>query len=387
MKRLTLGILTFFMALVALAVPRVYFVNIYPGTDIYELEGHSAIRIADTHSDIVVSWGEFDFNSPNFVYRFVKGETDYCCSAFMWEPFVEYYRRSGRRVVAHHIAMDSLQAARLGSLIAENLLPDNRVYRYNYVKDNCATRPLRLIERALGDSIILPPTRFDSAACEVTYRNIMRHYHHNYPWYQFGIDLALGSGIDYALNPRQQSFAPVVLDSQLAAATVAGVPIVLDTQVVVDVAPDNAVQGPTPWYLTPLCVGWLLFALTVWICVRDMRRGRLCRIYHSAFYTLMGLAGLLLTFLIFVSVHEATSPNYLYLWLNPLCLIVPLIIWLKKCKIYVFTYQIVNFALLIGMMSAWYLLPQSANPAFLPLIMADMCLSITYLTLYKKKLI
>lgn len=97
--------------------------------------------------------------------------------------------------------------------------------------------------------------------------------------------------------------------------------------------------------------------------------------------------GLLLTFLIFVSIHEATSPNYLYLWLNPLCLIVPLFIWLKKCKIYVFTYQIVNFALLIGMALLWYRLPQSANAAFLPLILADICLSITYLALYKKKLI
>ncbi|MGM9872600.1 MAG: DUF4105 domain-containing protein [Muribaculaceae bacterium] len=387
MKRLLVKILTFCVAFVALGESQVYFVNIYPGNEIYELEGHSAIRIADTHSDIVVSWGEFDFNSPNFVYRFVKGETDYCCAAFIWKPFEEYYRLSGRRVVVHRIDMDSLQTARLQQLIGENLLPANRVYRYNYVKDNCATRPLRLIERALGDTIILPPTRFDSVASEVTFRNIMRHYHRNYPWYQFGIDLALGSGVDYAIEPRQQAFAPVVLDSQLAGATAAGKPLVLDTQVVVDYPADNAVQGPTPWYLTPLCVCWLIFALTLWICIRDMRRGALCRVYHCIFYSISGLMGLLLTFLIFVSIHEATSPNYLYLWLNPLCMIVPLFIWLKKCKIYVFTYQIVNFALLIGMALLWYRLPQSANAAFLPLILADICLSITYLALYKKKLI
>ena len=43
--------------------------------------------------------------------------------------------------------------------------------------------------------------------------------------------------------------------------------------------------------------------------------------FDTIYFNIAGLAGLLLTFLIFVSVHYATSPNWLYLWLNPLCFI------------------------------------------------------------------
>lgn len=31
--------------------------------------------------DLAVNYGIFDFDSPNFIYRFVKGETDYMVAA------------------------------------------------------------------------------------------------------------------------------------------------------------------------------------------------------------------------------------------------------------------------------------------------------------------
>lgn len=365
----------------------VWLVNVYPGSDIYELEGHSALRISDTAGgDYAVSWGQFDFNSPNFVYRFVKGETDYAVAAFPWEYFEDSYRRSGRRMVAHRINIDSVHQQRLVDLIAENLQPENRVYRYNYVKDNCATRPLRMLELALGDSIILPPTAFDAQSSQpVTFRNIMRHYHSNYPWYQFGIDLALGSGIDCPLTPREQAFAPSVLDTQMSKATVGGRPLTSMQEVLVDVAPDNALQPPTPWYLTPLAVCWAVFAAIFGVCVADLRRGRVSLWLQSAYFAVMGLAGCIIAFLIFVSVHEATSPNWLFAWLNPLCLFPAIFIWLKSCRIAVISYHFLNFAVILILCLSWPWLGQSANPAFLPLVLADMLLSFTYIRLNYKR--
>jgi hypothetical protein len=98
-------------------------------------------------------------------------------------------------------------------------------------------------------------------------------------------------------------------------------------------------------------------------------------------FAAFGLTGLLLTFLIFVSTHEATSPNYLYAWLNPLCFIPAIFIWLKKGKMLVYYYQIANFAVLLLLMLAWYFLPQSANPAFLPLILAGFLRSASYINI------
>ena len=394
MKRILTLLLPLLCALAATAYPwslpqrsdtAVWFVNIYPGSEIFELEGHSAIVVQiPGRPAVAYNYGVFDFDSPNFVGRFVKGETDYMTVEWPYDPFMADYYQSGRRAVAHELALDSASRADLLRTLKWQILPENRTYRYNYVKDNCATRPLATIERALGDSIHLAPAPFEANSCPVmTFRNIMRHYHRNYPWYQFGIDLALGSGIDYPLSRREASFAPVELDGMLDNATVGGRKLTLGRVAVIDVPADAAVDGPTPWYASPLAVCWAVFALALFLTVRDQRHRQVTRWFDAVYFGIMGLTGCLLTFLIFVSVHEATSPNYLYLWLNPLCLLPTIFIWLKKCKKALFYYQIVNFVVLLLLIVAWPFLPQSGNAAFLPLILADMLRAANYIYLNK----
>lgn len=363
----------------------VYFLNIYPGAEIYELEGHSAIIVDIPGQPRVYNFGVFDFDQPNFVYRFVKGETDYRAVRQPLEPFLAYYAHCGRRAVAHKLNFDSSRTARLIDLLEENVKPENAVYRYNYVKDNCATRPLRAVELAAADSIRLAPAPFEAQSLAVpTFRNIMRRYHSNYPWYQFGIDLALGSGIDYPLSRREISFAPVELDAMLAHAVVGGRPLVAESIPIIDLDPEAAIEGPTPWYLTPLFVCGLAFGLILWVTVSDVRRKRITRWVDAVYFAILGIAGCLLTFLIFVSVHEATSPNWLYAWLNPLCLLVPVLIWIKLARNVLICYQMLNFAVLIALLAAWPFIPQSANPAFLPLVLADMMLSARYIYICRK---
>lgn len=364
----------------------IYFVNIYPGSAIYELEGHSAIIVdVKGRMPIAYNFGVFDFNSPNFIYRFVKGETDYkaveCPAMSFLAPYVDH----GRRAMAHELNFTPEQKARLVDLLKENVKPENAVYRYNYVKDNCATRPLRAVEFAAGDSLRLAPAPFEAnSSIPVTFRNIMRHYHKNYPWYQFGIDIALGSGIDYLLSRREMTFAPAELDKMLVNAEVGGRKLVSHSFAMIDFPEDNAVDDATPWYLSPLAVCWLFFALALALTVYDIRRRRVSRWFDAICFGLLGLAGCVLTYLIFISVHEATSPNYLYLWLNPLCLLVPCLIFVKRTSIVLNCFQIVNFAVLLALLAVWPFLPQSANPAFLPLVGAEILRAASYIYITRK---
>ncbi|WP_302986116.1 DUF4105 domain-containing protein, partial [uncultured Muribaculum sp.] len=39
-----------------------------PGNQVYELEGHTALRIKRGDNDLAVNYGIFDFDSPNFIY-------------------------------------------------------------------------------------------------------------------------------------------------------------------------------------------------------------------------------------------------------------------------------------------------------------------------------
>jgi len=378
--RLLLILLSAILALGSRAADslRVSFVNFYPGAEVYELEGHSALRISTPDSDIAVTYGVFSFDQPNFIYRFVKGETDYSVAAVPWRYFVQHYLDHDRRVVEHHIRLDSTQQQKLMQLLDTNLLPQNRVYRYNYVKDNCATRPLRILEQAIGDSICLP-----APDAPVSYRDVMRRYHRNYPWYQFGIDLSLGPGIDYEINARELAFAPVVLDSLLLQATAGSLPLLTGTTVLNEGS--DATLPPTPWPLHPLTVCWAIFAIGITVTVADLHRHRVSRWLDALLFGVLGIEGLVLTFLIFVSVHEATSPNYLYAWLNPVALIVPALIWLKKCRRLVTLYFFVNFVVVLCFAVTWPFSPQQYNPAFLPLVLLDIARSASYLYITKYK--
>ena len=168
MTKIKLLILTFLLPVMAIAAPadsisaqaaddtyKVSLLTCRAGANIYELEGHSALRFVkpSTGEDIVVNWGLFDFDAPNFVYRFVKGETDYSVGVAPTGYFLRAYDRQGRSVVEQDLNLTPEQIAELQRLVSENLLPENRVYRYNYVLDNCSTRPLRIVEKAMGDTL------------------------------------------------------------------------------------------------------------------------------------------------------------------------------------------------------------------------------------------
>lgn len=386
-SKLRLSVILLFLTVTAITAAAVRqdtvvsFVNFYPGSDIYELEGHSALRIDMPAGDFAISYGTYNFDQPNFVYRFVKGETDYWVTAVPWQYMDNSYRNAGRRIVEHRIAMTPQQKQRLLELVNDNLRPENRTYRYNYVKDNCATRPLQILQLAMGDSIILGNAPDEIDGCE-TFRDIMRHYNANYPWYQFGIDLALGSGIDYKLNEREKAFAPVVLDRQLPGATVGGMPLVESTTVTNDVPADAAVAPPTSPFFSPLTLSVIILVITIMISVRDIRRHRLSRWLDTTLFSIFGLAGCVISFLVFISVHEATSPNILLLWLNPLCFLPAFLIWINRCKVIIFSYQIVNFVALMVLLALSIADVQTLNVAFYPLILADALRAVTYIYLY-----
>ncbi|MEG1999019.1 MAG: DUF4105 domain-containing protein, partial [Bacteroidales bacterium] len=71
-----------------------------PGQRIYELYGHMGIRvkIPVRSFDVVYHYGVFSFNTPNFAYRFVKGETDYSIGVAPYYDFVSMYAMRGSNV-------------------------------------------------------------------------------------------------------------------------------------------------------------------------------------------------------------------------------------------------------------------------------------------------
>ncbi len=354
-----------------------------PGSEVYELCGHEALRVRGIYNgqqiDTAWNYGVFDFNAPNFIYRFVKGETDYMLAGYPFEYFMPEYIDTGRKVIEQDLNLTDEQALRLYEMLLEEGKPENRTYRYNYVRDNCATRIVDRIDSVAGAPVVYP----DNIKYG-TFRNEMRSYHKAYPWYQFGIDLALGSGIDIPIGGKEEMFVPIEMAAKADEARFAdGRPLVKASRVL-NQGVANASLPPTPWYLTPLTLSWLLFSITFAISLWMWIRGRLARWIYSLWFGLTGLAGCIVTFLVFISVHEATSPNVLILWLNPLQLLIAFTIWSRKLRGVSYAVSYYNIVVLISLFCVWPFQLQSANAAFFPLMGITLMLAVTFATIAPK---
>ena len=358
-------------------------ITYYPGEQIYELYGHSGLRVVlPDGRGILYNYGIFDFGAPNFVYRFVKGETDYKVKGYSDVYMLHGY--SGRKVVEQVLNLSQEQALKTYEYLVENALPWNATYRYNYVLDNCSTRPRDIIEMATDGTLEYPAMRDTT-----TFRKMMHRYNENYAWSRFGIDIALGEGLDYTLDYRKQMFVPMVLMEACAGATImqAGerVPLVKCTNILNEGSDTGSVLPPTPWWATPISVFVALFFVMALFTWRDIKRGKVTRWVDSLLYGFLAIYGLLLFFLIFISTHEATSPNWHGLWLNPFYLLPTVLIWIKSAKKLLYCYHFVNFALLIALMVMWYWIPQKTDVAVFPLILCSVMRSINYILIFRKK--
>lgn len=367
---------------------QVSWLTVDPGLEVYELEGHTALRMRSGDHDIVLNWGVFDFNTPGFVWRFALGQTDYMVQAVPTRPFVDFYSQQGRTIVEQPLNLTPEQSRVFYNIVDSLLSPGKSVYRYNYVLDNCATRPLHYIERSCGSQISLAGGA--ESLTEATFRSEMSRYHRDYPWYQFGIDLALGSLIDRPVTQRQHGYAPVNMQHIIDRASVtdasghtlklAGDPVVLNPGIT------RPTPDPTPWWATPTAAGWVLFALILIISIRDFVRRRPTRPVDTLLFGVMSLIGCVLLFLVVFSTHYATSPNWNLLWLNPLALIAAVGTWLPRARRVLNIYFALNIIALIALTIIYITGVQMANAAFAPLIGCSALRSALYLALWQKRI-
>jgi len=71
----------------------VYLLTCGAGTETYSIYGHSALRIvyAEKKQDLVYNWGVFDFETPNFAWKFAKGRLDYMLAVEKIQSFLQVY--------------------------------------------------------------------------------------------------------------------------------------------------------------------------------------------------------------------------------------------------------------------------------------------------------
>lgn len=344
-----------------------YLLTCEPGKAIYELFGHTAIWIEDVTNgtDAVFNYGLFDFDTPHFVWRFTLGKTDYILGATRMRSFLREYSERGSEVFAQQINLTPQEASRLYSLLIENSRPQNRVYRYNFLYNNCATMALDKIEQSIDGTV-----SYNSPDASLTFRKLLTEHTAIRPWSEFAIDLIIGADGDLPIEYRQEAFAPLRLKGLAADAVItdtAGVkrPLVLPAFRLVN--PDHRVDFGNPLF-TPLQVMWIAFMLVLLITLLGWYMNRAFWLTDAILSGIQGIAGIVIALMFFFSEHPTLDSNWLVICFNPLPLIF-LPLFIRRCRQgKVSVYNICECVVCTAFLLFSPAIPQQIEPAVMILI-------------------
>lgn len=354
-----------------------------PGTEIYALFGHTALRYEDTArgEDWVFNYGMFSFNTPHFIYRFVKGETDYELGVTPYSYFEGSYAMRGSSVYQQTLNLTMAEKQKLRRLLEENYQPENRVYRYNFFYDNCTTRARDIIEECIEGKVVYPDGKEG-----LSFRDIVHQYTKGHEWDELGIDMCLGSEADEPVDARKQMFAPFyMLEAAGKATIVAGDsvrPFVLQEKKVVDVEPEGG-EGGFP--LSPLvCVFVLMGAVCLvgWI---QLKVKKVIWIWDLFLFGVQGLAGCVIAFLVCFSTHPTVGSNWFILLLNPIPLIYLPVMVYRAIKGKKDLYHLINIVYLTLFIMIMPFVQQKFNATVLPLALCLLLCSASHVLLYYRQ--
>lgn len=333
-----------------------------PGAELYSRFGHSAIRIYQPLSglDIVFNYGLFDFQTPHFYLKFIRGKLLYQLGAQRFSDFIQFYQQEGRRVTEMPFQLSAADKRKIIDFLEKNYQPENRKYLYDFFFDNCASRIRDVLEKATA----LRYTKADAEnEHQKSYRQLLDSYLRQAPWEDFGIDLILGLPTDQTAGFRGEMFLPDYLEQNLQAGTVQQHHVGNEPIVLVE---GRAPQEANPTLISPLLFFSLFFGL---ILVFSWKAGpQTLRWLDTVLFGAIGLAGMLFIFMWFGTNHKATYQNMNLLWANPLALMLPFARFFSPQ-----TGKWLTQLLLLGCLIAIFgflWLPQQLHPAVLPIALA-----------------
>lgn len=353
---------------------------------VFTVYGHSAFRVHDpsVELDIVFNYGIFDYSQSDFIYRFAKGETDYKLGYTDYLNYIFEYQMRGSSVTEQVLNLTNGEVNALWKALIINAQPENAVYRYNFFFDNCATRIPAMVEKYVEGEVI-----YNNTPEQLTFRDMINDCTRNHPWLTFGCALALGSPTDRKATPHEMMFLPRYVLEEFADATLKSNDgntrkLVKETFVI---EAENTEKEGTGWLavFTPLLCSWILFLLVSLLTYAGWKRKKAFLFIDIFLFAFAGIAGIVLYFLCFVSVHPSIWPNWSALWIHPLHLAGAILFCINRWKKGAYYYHFINFTALTLMLAGWYFIPQHLNPAFIPLIGTLWVRSWHGVCMYKRK--
>ena len=324
---------------------KISLITIGPGHDLYSKFGHSAIRLSDPSQglDLSYNYGTFDFDTPNFYGKFVRGKLDYILSVDKTFPLLRYYQRTGREVIEQDLLLSPEEVQEVAAFLIENYKPENRTYKYDFFYDNCATRLRDIIEVSTADRLSYTA----SEPSDRVYRDLLIEKLESVPLVLLGINLILGPNTDQPADFRGEMFLPAYLmDNMDAFAKDAQGEAVVGPKKLV--FPERLEFSKASFYRQPAFYALLLLILS-FVLFRTESLQLVQKGIAISLFSLSGICGLLFLFMWFFTDHQTTYMNLNLFWANPLSFIFLMNLKNKRLKFPVLL-NIQKVLLLLGLL-------------------------------------
>lgn len=274
------------------------------GSQLHSLFGHTALRIHNAQNgvDVVFNYGAFDFGTPNFYLKFVKGDLQYFVATGSYDEFVQNYQYENRSIYEQKLALSPVQKQQLINELVAVLSSDQKYYTYKFIDRNCTTMVADRINSILTGTKIntdIPDTKKD-------YRTILNSYLANSFYEKLGINLIFGSKVD---QQSDKLFLPSELMEGVSKTKIGQAPLASETITVYTQQPNES--SGSIWNNIYTFIGILL------LFVAFAHKKPVSAIYMA----FMGFMGLFLSLVGFYSFHEEVSSNYNALLVSPILLI------------------------------------------------------------------
>jgi len=282
-----------------------------PGTELYSIFGHSAVRISDPERgiDSVYNYGTFDFNEPNFYVKFSRGKLDYILDRQYWPYFQYEYLQTNRWIKEQVLLLNQADKQKLYNALEVNYRPENRTYRYDFFYDNCATRIRDILKVCYKDRLNFNLPQKSGAS----FRSKVEDCTASLPWSKFGISIALGWPYEKEMESEEIMFLPDDLLYGFSTATLDGKDLCGPT---VEILPSET-EGLSKSMMPVFAVGFIFLILSILTQIPFLRFSVISRGLTAILLFISGAGGILVLLLWFATDHQATKYNPDLLWLIP----------------------------------------------------------------------
>ncbi len=344
---------------------RISLLTASPGEELYSTFGHSALRVTDSvnNEDMVYNYGTFNFDEPDFYTKFVRGKLMYYLSTEEFTSFKEAYLQENRSMTEQVLNLSCNEKQKMVLLLQQNLMGENKFYKYDFLFDNCTTRLRDLLEKS-SDSVV----HYSNIIKEkTTFRGHIFEYmdYNDKQLTKLGMDILLGNNTDKVMSNREAMFLPDYLFKGFDSGRIGNKPIVEFKVGIIDLP---LVKPAKNLFTNPVFIFWLLLVTIVLLSLsKNEGVKKILYGFDGFFFFITGIAGILMLVMWVGTEHIVCRNNYNLLWAWPTHAVMAFFIHSKKqgVKKYFFfaaILYVVVFCLMI-------FIPQPFNSSLMPIFL------------------